>query len=227
MQSYSEMLDNELVDLYKEEGDDEAFTVLFRRYEKALAYHSRLATKRFPCFYEDEFLGYFQDRFITIVRQFDTSKGVYFAYYCKLKFPKLAHDYVRRKLFPRDGEGRLYTGTMDKHKVMPSDFSMTSLPDERYSHAYLQDVSETELFVYLTRDSDLNAKVITLIAEGYGHSEIATMLGRTGTDAALRNWTARIVKKIKEDTVKFYSKCDCADEVSSYADSFGPTSIAK
>jgi hypothetical protein len=216
MEQYSQQKDEELVVLFQQ-GNDDAFTELFKRYDKALVRHSRLSAKRFPKFYEDEFYGYFQDQFVKIVKEFDTETGVYFSYFCKFKFPKLAHNYVRAKLFPRDRQGNVYTSPRDRHNIVPSDFEKTVMKDERFTFEYMQDIRETELFIYLSGRSDVNAKVVTLIAEGYSYTEIAKMFGRTGTDEALRNWTSRIVRKIKDDTKLFYLKSDSKDQITAYA----------
>jgi hypothetical protein len=95
------------------------------------------------------------------------------------------------------------------------------MPDNRYTFDYQQPIEDTELYEYLCSISDINAKVIALLVQGYTHHEIALKMGRTGNAAALRNWTGRVVRKMKEDTLAFYSESDSLGEVSTYARMLG------
>lgn len=212
--------DEQLVAL-AQQGDDDAFTEIFLRYQKALERHANKASARFPTFYEDEFYGYFQERFIQIVNKFDVNSGVYFAKFCSFKFPKLAHDYVRRRLFPRNPDGTQRESARDRHKVIPSDLGKVNIEDNRFTPDYQIDVQDTELYAHLTSLSDINARIIALLVQGYTYQEIALKLGKSGNDAALRNWTSRLVRKLKEETITFYRNSESLDEVGTYARSIG------
>lgn len=218
MEKYRILKDEELA-LLAQQGDDDAFSVLFLRYEPGLIGQAKKAAKRFPSFYEDEFFGYFQERFIALVQKFDVSSGVYFAKFCSFKFPKLAHDYVRGKLEQRlygeDGKKRKSNqpSLRDKHKMLLSDPTKMVIPDSRYTTDYMQDIESTELYAHLSATSDVSAKVVTLLVQGYNYEEIAEALGRTGSAVTLRNWTKRAVRKLREEAIKFYAVSDSIDEV--------------
>jgi DNA-directed RNA polymerase specialized sigma subunit len=212
---YNEMTDEQLAALYQK-GDEDAFTTLFLRYQKGLGYYASKAMKRYQKFPYEEFFGYFQEQFIKIAQKFDVNSGVYFAKFCSYKFPKLAHNYVRGKLYPRK-DGVEYESARDRYEEVIEDIStMAVMPDNRFTFEHQQDTEKLELYQYLSSLSDTNANVIALLVQGYNHEEIALAMGRTGSGPALRMWTARVVKKMKQQTLEFYKQCGSETEIASY-----------
>jgi DNA-directed RNA polymerase specialized sigma24 family protein len=226
VQDYTQMADEQLAEL-AQSGDDDAFTTLFKRYERALQMHARNAALRFPSYYQDEFFGYFQERFIKIVQKFDIESGVYFAKYCQYKFPKLAHDYIRGQLQKRSYT-RLENGKYkrenvdeptirDQHKAITSDLEKTDTTDNRFTYDFQKGIEDTDLFAYLKDRSEVNAKVVSLLASGYTYEEVGEMMGKTGTTDAKKGWTNYIMRKVRQDAIDFYRSCDSEGEIRTLA----------
>jgi DNA-directed RNA polymerase specialized sigma24 family protein len=224
MKSYVKVTDEELIALYQE-GDDDAFTRLFKRYQSTLRYHAYKAAKRYPTFYEDEFFGFFQEHFYKIVKKFDLSRGVYFAKYFDVIVPKWAYYYVRDKIQKRqldeDGKKVKVDGptNYDKHKVLPHDLDTLQLKDGMYTVGHQQDVEDTDLFRFLEEKDSVYAKVISLHVQGYSYDEIGALLGEDRSLEGRKAWTKRMMGSIREETVRFYHVSDSVDELSAVYDS--------
>jgi DNA-directed RNA polymerase specialized sigma24 family protein len=226
MIAYNEMTDEQLAEL-AQNGDDEAFTTVFRRYEKALKIQARKANLQYPSYYEDDFFDYFQEQLMKMIKTYKVGSGIFFASFFKFKLPRLAYNYTRGHLEKRVyKEGGRYTGgkvvitdepaARDKYKVITSDLEKTVMPDNRYTYEYQQEVKDTELYAYLSAKSPQDAKVMALLVRGLTYDEIATEMGRKGNYQALTQWGYRAVQRVRQHTVSFYRKSDSLDEITSY-----------
>jgi hypothetical protein len=221
MEQYKKMTDEQLAEL-AQSGNDDAFTELFKRYERALKAIARKAHLQYPSYYEDEFFGYIQEQFMNMVKTFKVDSGIYFAAFCKFKFPRLAYNYVRshieKRAYDEDGKKRKLDepSVRDKHKVMASDLNH-KMSDERFTYEFQQEIEDTDLFVYLKKKSDVCAKVVSLYANGYTLDEVAELMGKTGTYWSKVSWTSRVLKKAQRITLEFYQKYGTEDELKAYA----------
>jgi hypothetical protein len=217
MQEYTELKDERLA-LLSQQGDDDAFTALFLRYQRSLQIQAKKAVKRFPSIYEDEFFGYFQEKFVKLVMKFDVTRGVHFPGYCAVFFPKMAYEYARKTVQKRgmiDGH-KINVGERTDTNAIPTDFSDGEIEDNRYSFENLLDMEETDLFIYLSSKSDEHAKVISLLAQNATYVQIARAFGRKGNYMALANWGKRAVERLRKSVIEFYVKNDSIEELSSY-----------
>jgi DNA-directed RNA polymerase specialized sigma24 family protein len=216
---YTELTDERLAALHQQ-GDDDAFSTLFLRYQKALQRHSYLAAQRYEGFSEDEFLSNFQERFIRLVTKYDYNICDSFAGYCKLTFARMAYSYVQDKITRRgyvDGKKvRIDDKTKyRKQSAVPVDLAERELSDIRYTYEYEMKIEDTDLYKYLASVSDEQAKLIALLVKGESYEQIALAFGRTGNYMALANWGKRAVKRVRKSVIEFYDKNDCLDEVNS------------
>lgn len=223
-------LEFELVKKYQEERDDDAFTLLYKRYDRRLLNKAQSVHKQYPMFDVNEFHSYFAQKFLKAVETFDLSKGVPFGAFLNLKLSKAAFDYVKRKLYctKREEDGYLMPHKINRRinqiendgnpmnirnqNLETGEGRGTNLPeqisDDKSDYDYQLQANQTDLYKYIASHNDTHARVIALVAEGYSYEESASIVGKTGSTAALKMWTKRVVDKSKDYAKQFYEEID-------------------
>lgn len=218
------MTDEQLVEL-SQQGDDDAFTTLFKRFQGALRFNAKRAADQYP-FTEEDFFEYFQERFHDIVKKFDFRGTIYFSVFCKVMFPKFRTEFVRNKLrkkvFDKEGVRRRTTEPSNlaiaKSMETTTDITVISTASSvsKLTHEYLTAEVDTDLYNHLKSISDEYAQIVLLSSQGYNYPEIATKLGWEGNNQSKKDWVNYRIGKIRQETIHFYMKSRSTEEILEY-----------
>lgn len=228
--------DASLVQAYQA-GDVSSFDTLYSRFrvsleKTAIRYHSK---NRYLTV--DEWTSYIHEWFIEATRKYrigaENEGGMDFRTYLRWKIAKRATDAIRTHRYTYQSAEAKASGRMiRKDDITPKslDYAYAKEGDEAEElYSVVEDVTarisvqqedvETPLYAYLRQHASDVLPFLELYKSGYTYEEIAALQGREGTSAANKNWGKRIMAKLQDLALRFYSESGAIDELRAFVPS--------
>jgi hypothetical protein len=162
------------------------------------------------------------EHFWEAVRKFDINnpKGVSFRVYADFKLTKRTFDIIRSKLYERssyDAERMIEKTelpTVSLDNTTDDGVMAESVADPSADYETRRSITSTDLFRYLRKQSQLDARFVRLLDQGYSYAEIGKRLGHTGADP--KSWGKRVVARVRQTTVQYYVESRSVHELRDY-----------
>lgn len=200
--SLTSLDDEQLVVLYQEYGDEEAFNTLFRRYEPLL----KRKAKRWGSLNRispDNIHRNFVYQFWRAVQKYNPDQGASFRTWLYLKLSKASYDTLVSEKYTQNYTQKRTEKKREKTLQLKREFPLHSVKD--VTETDFSEVIVQDLFDYLKTKGEIYPLILKLIIKGYTYDEISRYyFGREGTKASAKNWVKRIKKKIEKYVEEYY-----------------------